>query len=593
MVESFLSDLHERDAFALGLFHTRTRWFQQQMVRAEASTVQQAIDYLKKTRDSGGTNLGVALEQGLSLPRMKDTPARHVLVVTDAQVSDAGRILRLADSEAKQKERRRISVICIDAAPNSFLATELAARGGGVSYFLTSNPKEGDITTALVEVLADWAEPVLAGLQLEVNRSHVETTGHESSSQGTSSRIDLGDLPAGRAIWVAGRVPRGTEPLDFRLTAYDGHQVAALQVDSAQAESHRALKALFGARRILGLEYLIDSGYQGKQLEEQLRRLGYDPQEALTGSQRSKIYAENVRQDAQKALRELLVQESLDYGLASAETAFVAVRQEADKPVEGTVAVANALPSGWDGSFLTGPTPMQARGALRRSPARSPSMTRSAGLDFLRSAPLPPQPSAPPQPAAPFPNAFKYEMESSRRTAQPAEPVAPKRAKKRSIFGRLLDKVTGESGGEKAEESKRDFMPALEMEAPAPQAARPSGLLFSGIPKTDGSQQTVLFDSSSAQSSLPAHVTLRGLQVDFPNGAPNHRQLDRELSLLLFVGDLSQPRAQIRLTDIIRMRGKRPLNLVKQASDAVRLVLFDPNGAWKAGAPAIQVTLRW
>jgi hypothetical protein len=153
-----------------------------------------------------------------------------------------------------------------------------------------------------------------------------------------------------------------------------------------------------------------------------------------------------------------------------------------------------------------------------------------------------------------------------------------------------------------------DFMVAG-IEAPAPQPAPrspseatlpsegsvsfASAVLFSGFPKAGTSQQIVLFDSSSAQSNLPAHVTLRGLHVDFPNGAPNHRQLDRELSLLLFVGDLSQPRAQIRLTDIIRMGGKRPLNLVKQAGDTVRLVLFDPNGAWKEGAPQIEVTLRW
>jgi hypothetical protein len=40
------------------------------------------------------------------------------------------------------------------------------------------------------------------------------------------------------------------------------------------------------------------------------------------------------------------------------------------------------------------------------------------------------------------------------------------------------------------------------------------------------------------------------------------------------------------------MRGKRPLNLGKQAGDTVRLVLFDPNGAWKEGAPQLELTLR-
>ena len=75
-------------------------------------------------------------------------------------------------------ERRRIDVLCIDAAPNSFLARELAERGGGVARFLTSAPDQEDITTALDEVLADWAQPVVTGLRLEVNRAGVEAAGH-------------------------------------------------------------------------------------------------------------------------------------------------------------------------------------------------------------------------------------------------------------------------------------------------------------------------------------------------------------------------------------------------------------------------------
>ena len=70
--------------------------------------------------------------------------------------------VHLASQESQQKNRRRISVLCIDAAPNSFLALELAERGGGVAQFLTSSPEEKDISTALDEVLADWAEPALA-----------------------------------------------------------------------------------------------------------------------------------------------------------------------------------------------------------------------------------------------------------------------------------------------------------------------------------------------------------------------------------------------------------------------------------------------
>ena len=46
------------------------------------------------------------------------------------------------------------------------------------------------------------------------------------------------------------------------------------------------------------------------------------------------------------------MREALGYGLASSETAFVAVRTEAGRVVEGRVAVANALPAGWSEDFL-------------------------------------------------------------------------------------------------------------------------------------------------------------------------------------------------------------------------------------------------
>ncbi|HEX8203749.1 MAG TPA: VIT and VWA domain-containing protein, partial [Isosphaeraceae bacterium] len=131
-VERFLSGLSGRDAFALGLFHDTTRWLDRAPRPAEAEAVARAVAFLKAHRDRGGTELGVALEQALHLGRAEGRPARHVLIVTDAQVSDSGRILRLADEEARRPDRRRISLPCIDAAPNSHLALELAARGGGV-----------------------------------------------------------------------------------------------------------------------------------------------------------------------------------------------------------------------------------------------------------------------------------------------------------------------------------------------------------------------------------------------------------------------------------------------------------------------------
>ena len=538
--EQFLLDLTPQDEFALCLFHSSPLWFADQPRRAEQKAVEEAVKFLLEHKDSGGTELGVALEQGLHLKRSSDERARHLVIVTDAEVSDAARILRMSDEEARREYRRRISVLCIDAAPNSFLASELAERGGGVSRFLTSSPDEMDITTALDEVLKDWAQPVLADLRLGVESSGVQSASGQTMSGAEEgwSFIDLGDLPRGRALWVAGRAARGDNgALRFRAATATGEEVTSQKVElGKEAHVRPALKALFGARRVLGLEYLINSGYSVDELREQLKRLQYDAEEILPGEVvPSKVYAENVREDARKALRSLLVRETLEYGLASAETAFVAVRTEAGKPVEGTVPVANALPLGWADHFLAGPGMMKsARGAGALFAAASPSV-------------------------------------ASARVFRQARPES---------FGAAL--------------GRRDQLASIIPFVPEPGEAPKPTDIFSGIPSFVGSE-AVLFDSSRDEDAgrLPESTTIRLIEVRFPDGEPERSALDPGLALVVFVGDLASPRARMALGDLLRRRGQRPLNISKAKGDIVRIVLVDPQGAWKDGAPKIEVGLGW
>jgi Ca-activated chloride channel family protein len=62
---------------------------------------------------------------------------------------------------------------------------------------------------------------------------------------------------------------------------------------------------------------------------------------------------------------------------------------------------------------------------------------------------------------------------------------------------------------------------------------------------------------------------------------------------MIFVGDLASPRAKVALVDLVRRRGQRPLNITKAKGDMVRVVLADPQGAWKESAPKIEVALAW
>ncbi|MFN8475668.1 MAG: VIT and VWA domain-containing protein [Anaerolineae bacterium] len=353
---AFLNGLTSQDVFALCLFDDRQEWLAKKLQPANEQESKSAVDFLNKASARGGTELGVALEQALRLARTKGDVARHLLIVTDAQVSDSDRVLRLVDDEARQKTPRRVSVLCIDAAPNSYLVRELADRSGGIARFLTSNPREGDITTALEEVLEDWAAPLFLNMRLEVDREGV-VSGHGASLPNGGdghSALALGDLPAGRPVWIVGRAPAAeSSDMSFRAVG-DGHILAETPATAAESsQGQPAIKALFGAERLNRLEGLAYAGYQPGDLPAALARLGYADAD-IAPSAPPALYAENAREAVRDTVNALLVHESLASGLPCAETAFVAIRRYGEEAVtELALAVGNALPEEWSENFLT------------------------------------------------------------------------------------------------------------------------------------------------------------------------------------------------------------------------------------------------
>jgi Ca-activated chloride channel family protein len=438
---------------------------------------------------------------------------------------------------------------------------EIAQRGGGVARFLTSSPEEDDIATALDSILADWSQPVLAGLRLEVNRPAARAADREplAAAERGWSAVDLGDLPAGRTVWVAGRVPRGEGPVRLRMRTESGALVAeTAAVEGAPA----ALRGLFGARRLLGLEFLATAGYSVKELAGHLRRLGYDPDRDLrqAGQEGQPLYAENTRRDAQEALGGLLLRESLGYGLLTSATAFVAVRSEAGKPVAGTVVVANALPSGWSEDFTS----------LSAAPLTSGSFFRAAGMLRRRIGPSGFQPMV-------------HDARALSDADDDQTPVVPP-----------LDSLATEQPRSTSGSMWRRETPPASMSPEEARPSRPSGAVdvFAGRPDLSGGEWT-LFDSErpgDRRISLPGHISV--LRLTFTERTPDVTSLDAGLELWLFVGDLASPRARVSLVDLIRQGGARPLNLARVPGERVLLVLKDPNGAWAQGAPVLALALE-
>jgi len=264
-------------------------------------------------------------------------------------VTDEARILHLMEAEAQRNDRRRVSVLCIDSAPNAYLTRQMALRGGGIARFLTSDPTAGDMAAALQAILDGWSRPVAIDLKLAINRDMFEVAeGTVEPVAAGWSALDLGDLTMGRSLWVVGRVA-GADPsdLELRLTGRPLDEIRSGATENASLPVD-ALKALFGASRVQGLERLLTAHLSEEELAEELSQLGYGLADlAPEGGGRSSLYPENAARTTHESLRALLVREALAYGLLCSATGFVAVRKERGRLVEETTLVANALPAGW------------------------------------------------------------------------------------------------------------------------------------------------------------------------------------------------------------------------------------------------------
>ncbi len=576
-VKSFLNQLQEDDLFTLGVFHDYTTWWSDHPRLASSSNVSQAAVFLDENRNSGGTELGVALEQALSMTRTGGKVTRHVLLITDAEVTDSGRILALTDSEQEQDLQRRISVLCIDSAPNALLANEIADRSGGISCFLTSNPNEEDISSALDNILEAFTRPVYADAILEVESSGLEASRQailESSESGWSA-IDIGDIRSASRQIVCGRFPgQNRKQVNFELNA-TGLKVPLKMVCDLHDTpgGSPAFKALFGAGRLLILEQLQSFGLDRNEIEKILKRLNYNLDRLIEGTAgKKKRYAENQGQELIKALRELLVNESLRYGLLCSETAFTAIRSEAGARAEYTVAVPGAWPEGWE------------------IPGHFRSMARAGGGSGARPLMASPM-SAPPGPAQHVNNVIQKKfdffagsiaMPNARRPVPNRNACAPPPS--------LL----------REEMSESSFNPR-HAGSPAPPSAAPGRrslsrgelLVFSGIVRLKNGE-IIMFDSGQditrpdGWEELPGKLVFKGLSLEFQGKAPEPRTLDRRTSILLYCGDEQVPASRIRLSDLIHQSGRRPLNISWSKGQLLKLLLEDPSGQMEG----VEITIR-
>ena len=337
-IRSFLDGLGPDEVFNLCLFSNKAAWFSDRgTVPATPQAVAAAKAFMEETRLFGGTELGVALEQALGQPGLAGAYSRHVLVITDGEVTDGARILRLVESDASP---RRVSVIAIDTAPNSYLLLELARLGGGVAKFLTGfGENAAGVGAMLRDLLAAWQPPVLTDAVLAADRPGLEAADYRV----VGGAVDIGDLRPETPVFVVARVPSAPGTPTLSVGPREGAAVAMATALPGGAALAAALKVVFGAGRVRALEYLENACFDSDEVRRRLDAIGY----ALPAGKET-LYPENRGEADRARLERLVVDESLRFGVPSTHTAFIGVSATAGEAPRVTVAVPNAVPAGWE-----------------------------------------------------------------------------------------------------------------------------------------------------------------------------------------------------------------------------------------------------
>lgn len=574
-VRQFLNRMNPRDTFSFGLFHLNPVWHNKQMLPATREAVDSVDAFLANPGGMGGTMFEPAMREALEIAKADEDRSRHLVIITDGQISGSDEIncLKMALAESASKSPRRISIICIDSSPNSQLVNNIVEAGKGEARFLNSDANEADISSTLENILTGWEDPVVTNLSLDFGRSGVQAIGRQAHD----NIVDLGDLSAGRPIWVCGRVPKeGGREIKLRKDN------AVQSVSVKEYNFCPAVKALFGARRIQELEFI--STFEEAKKNAALKKMGYDPSDV-------------------KDFKELLANESIAFGVPSSETSFVAVRKDSNAKIEGGVEVPNALAHGWNAGFTGGMSGYSGCSGFSGS-------LGVAGMAQSQTIYTQPQFYSPLHTAGNW-NVGSYPSAKGLVSPQHTLPGGRNKTSAGTTRG-----AGGMSAGfslcsEMSDSNDVDYWTKTSMQlnssgggstcsaGPLGDAnlvddsqqkqlffgfrdcfqtkdsandgyvcrisdvfeARPIEPLFKGIPK-DGE---VLFDSSTG-----AKFTLPFKNISIQLGDDDEGI--EKAYVLLYVGDMNVPKARIRLKDFVRY-SKRPLSLLCTENDVVKITM--------------------
>jgi len=239
--------LRPDDRFNILKFNDGQRSWRPDFVYADEATVDEAHEWVRGLRATGGTSIHPALVRGLQLMGASSSShAQRIIFLTDGAVANEEQVYSTITAELGSA---RLHAIGIGPAPNSYLMRKMARFGRGICRFVASADDAENRIDAFFERLD---RPVMTDLTLEWAGLVIDE----------AYPARLPDLHAGEPLVLVGRV----DPADDTPVRLVGHtRVGWVETEALPAAitRHGSGIAIRWARS--RVEALMDSLHEGTQ----------------------------------------------------------------------------------------------------------------------------------------------------------------------------------------------------------------------------------------------------------------------------------------------------------------------------------------
>jgi len=187
----FLKSLRPEDRFNLVLFNDDVQAFSETPQTGTAENTARALDFIRRSYLSGGTDFAKALQRGLALAKVLPGDERTLILITDGNptltTTRGNRLIRdFAEANAKGGAPVRVFAFGVGADANREFLSELARVSRGVSEF---GRETDDLTFRLDAFFARVGQRPVEGLKLRLSDPDnayavypaEETTGYDGS----------------------------------------------------------------------------------------------------------------------------------------------------------------------------------------------------------------------------------------------------------------------------------------------------------------------------------------------------------------------------------------------------------------------------